>query len=240
MRDFLFIRETPSSEGCTLTVCGLEFSEFVRLVERPLNLLVLRSLFPDAITFHEINFDGIRDNLEDHRFNDLDKLLDSPKNLDGDFYWVDYSDECRLLAIGDEELAELCFLARQGRPLKSPFFESLKNRFVYFGHDNGFYTSLTIRDRLNALQMLWKAIEDKAHSCGFSVTGRGHILDRLHEGLIFDFSAISEAGLPVWISDREFSFDTFDRSDLHESSLVLTLPTERTASAQADIFNTPT
>lgn len=228
MRDLLFIRETPTSVGCLLTVCGLEFPEFVRLVERPLNLLALRSLFPDAVTFHEINFDGIRDNLEDQRFNDLEKLLSSPQHLDGDFWWIDYSNEHRLLAIGDKELAELCFLARQGRPLKSPFFESLENRFVYLGHDNGFHTSIFVRDRLDALQMLWKAIENKVLACGFSVTGGGHILDRLHEGVVFDFNAISETGLPVWIYDGDFSFDTFDRCEFHDSSIAETLPTERT------------
>lgn len=201
------------------------------MVKRPLNLLALRSLFPDSVFFHEINFDGIRDNLEDQRFNDLEKLLDSPQHLDGDFCWIDYRDESKLLAIGDEELAQICFLARQGRPLKSPFFESLENRFVYLGHDNGFYTSLFVRDRLDALQLLWKAIEGKVHSCGFRVTSGGDVLDRLHEGLVFDFSAITEVGLPVWTFDGGFSFDTFDRRDLHETSMPVTLPTERTASA---------
>lgn len=227
MTDLLFIRETPTSEGCLLTVCGLEFPDFVGLVERPLNLLVLRSLFPDAITFHEINFDGIRDNPEDRRFNDLEKLIDSPQHLGGDFWWIDYRDERRLLAIGDDELAELCFLERQGRPLKSPFFESLENRFVYLGHDNGFHASIFVRDRLDALEMLWKAIENRVLACGFSVAYGGYILERLQEGLVFDFSAASEAGLPVWICEGDFSFDTFDRSELCESSVALTLPTER-------------
>ena len=231
MRELLFIRETPTTEGCLLTVCGLELSEFVRFVERPLYLLALRSLFCDAITFNEINFDGIRDNLEDQRFNDLEKLLSSPQHLNGDFWWIDYRNEHRLLAIGDEELAELCFLAHLGRPLKSPFFRSLENRFVYIGHDNGYHTSIFVRDRLDGLQMLWKAIKDKAHACGFLVKSGGNVLDRLQEGLVFDFSAISEVGLPVWIHDEDFSFDAFDRRALLYSQIVETIQTERITSA---------
>ena len=182
-------------------------------------------MFCDAITFNEINFDGIRDNLEDQRFNDLEKLLSSPQHLNGDFWWIDYRNEHRLLAIGDEELAELCFLAHLGRPLKSPFFRSLENRFVYIGHDNGYHTSIFVRDRLDGLQMLWKAIKDKAHACGFLVKSGGNVLDRLQEGLVFDFSAISEVGLPVWIHDEDSQKVTFIMTFCGgDNSLFLTPP----------------
>jgi len=123
MRDLLYIREFSSNEGSLVTICGLTFSEFVSGVERPLNLLVLRSLFPDSISFHEINFDGIRDDLEDSRFNDLEKLLASPNYLDGDFCWIDYRNEKELLEIPDLQLAEICFLALQGQTSELAFLE---------------------------------------------------------------------------------------------------------------------
>ena len=233
MRDLLYISEASSSEGNFFTICGLSFSEFIKGVERPLNLLVLHSLFPDPTSFQEISFDAIRDNLEDQRFNDLDKLLDNPKYLDGDFCWVDYCDEQRLLAIEDEELAELCFLARQNRPLNSPFFPSLDNRFVYFGHDDGFHTSLHVRDRRDYGRILLSAIQQKAVHHGFNFDDTGDILNLLKDGLVIDFTRISTSGLPVYSYEGQFSFDSFDRHELHSSMVAVKLVAEQGSAHQS-------
>lgn len=225
MRDLLFIHQRPSSEEVLLNLAGLSFREFVQCVDRPLNLLAFRTQYPDLVNFHEIGFHAIRDH-KDARFNDLDKLLENPRFMDGDLHWIDYSDEQALLEIGDQELAELCFLSQQGRPLHSPFLKTLENRYVYFGHDDGFVTSLYIDSVNERNRVLGKAIRQKSFSFGFNLMECKSALKRLDEGLLFDFRELSEDGLPVRVIGADFSFDTIDSvySTFKETSAVIHLP----------------
>jgi hypothetical protein len=64
----------------------------------------------------------------------------------GNFHWLDYNNQEDLNSCTPEEKAEVLYLSHFGRPLRSPFFDRINNRFVYLAHDDGWLCKLYCRD----------------------------------------------------------------------------------------------
>lgn len=121
-----------------LIYTGIDFREFAQGLRKPLkNILLLKA--EGLGNGHQKNFDLIKGDTylkqfikdEDYRF--------------GDFCFLDYDEDVMLDKLTDEQISRMLFLAHMFRPLESPFFDVLKNRFAYLAHDNGFFSKVYCR-----------------------------------------------------------------------------------------------
>ena len=76
----------------------------------------------------------------------------------GDFGFVDYAFPHNTSELSEEEIAELLYLGHMFKPLRSPFFEVLQNRFAYLSHDDGWYCKIFCRHPCNFFAVLFKKI----------------------------------------------------------------------------------
>jgi hypothetical protein len=65
------------------------------------------------------------------------------QNIDcGDFCFVDYANADAADTLQPQEVAELLYLGHMFRPLGSPYFAALGNRFAYLSHDDPYFCRL--------------------------------------------------------------------------------------------------
>lgn len=118
---------------------GIVFSEFIAYIENPIqNLLLLKANYLKENIVH--NFEIVEGLAAINRFANED-IYDY-----GDFCFVDFEDGT-LDNLSSQQIAELLYLAHMFTPLKSPYFESLHNRFAYLAHDDGFFGKIYCRKR---------------------------------------------------------------------------------------------
>ena len=145
--DFYITKSSDTIGNEFFRIFGVRFADFIKALGCPKNLLLLTSSIPDVQTIHEINFDAV---LEPW----LDGLIESEQYLRGDFCWIDFESERDLISIPRQELAHLSYLRLQSEPFDTPFFDSLRNRYIYFSHDDGWLTSVYFRDTTDVLKLI--------------------------------------------------------------------------------------
>lgn len=114
----------------------------------------------------------------------------------GNFHWIDYNNEEDLNQCTPEEKAEVLYLSHFGKPLNSPFFDRIKNQFVYLAHDDGWYCKLYCRDILVFKEILANKIigtvstnkRRKIYPMAEEI--KNQLFELTKEGLLIDFSNI--------------------------------------------------
>lgn len=180
---------------------GISFCEFMKyLPQKVTNILLLKA-----------------DYISDKNVNNFE-LIEGKQNLKifseediynyGDFSFVDYSESECIKLITDNQIAELLFLSHMCRPLATPFYESLNNRFVYLSHDDDYFCKLYCRDVYDFLGVLNGKIINMIRvftKIKISNIDKG-ILDILYDfsknGLLLDFE-------DMVIKDTEIIIDIF-------------------------------
>lgn len=164
---------------------GIEFNEFILcLNERPKNILVLEGNYWgsefDFTTRCEVCYQ-----------EDIDEFVAEEVYNYGDFSWVDYEEAEGLKSLTPLEVAELLYLGKLQRPVKSPFFDKLKNRYAYLAHDDGWRNLIYYRDLKdyetilnNLIVAKLKRIHDKS-------------VMSLSEGVLKELVELSKAGLAI-------------------------------------------
>lgn len=140
-RTKIYIKANP--EERYITCSGIEFFEFIKYLPRPINNLMVLMGGNNVISLETICDRG----LELFEGQDFVESL-TKKNIHalGDFCFVDYASRGATTALGEEQIAELLYLGHMYKPLYSPFFEPLQNRFAYLSHDDGWYCKLYCRE----------------------------------------------------------------------------------------------
>ncbi len=113
-----------------------------------------------------------------------------------------------------QELAELCYLARTGEVFANPFFESLNNRYLYRGHDDGWLLRLFGREEEHTRSVLARAIATKLQgTIDDSILLKAGFWKDLADGVLLEVP--SEAGevkvrtigayenMDTWMNDLE-------------------------------------
>ncbi len=95
------------------------------------------------------------------RKKNIHKLIQAEIDEFDEFCWVDFDDASDLDELEPKEIAELLYLAHKKEPLARTFFPLLKNRFVYFSHDDGWYNKVYYRRIADFVGMLSKVIPYK-------------------------------------------------------------------------------
>lgn len=123
-----------SQEQCLYSL-GVEFKEFINAIETPINILLLEHQYFGEDFHYGSNFEFVqKDNLQD--------LLKENVYSYGDFCWVDFDQVQSLDSLSPDDVAELLYLGHMMKPLKSPIFPKLNNRYAYLAHDDGWYNKI--------------------------------------------------------------------------------------------------
>jgi len=134
----IYIKSYPDRHETMIS--GIEFVDFMASVPTIDNILVLKGNYWQA----EKNwwrFDLIEGK------NQIAKLMCEDVNNYGDFCFIDYADTESISKISDEQIAELLYISNMFKPLKSPFFDVLQNKYAYLAHDDGWFCKLYCKDQ---------------------------------------------------------------------------------------------
>ena len=96
----------------------------------------------------------------------IHKLIQAEIDEFDEFCWVDFDDASDLDELEPKEIAELLYLAHKKNHLQERSFLLLKNRFVYFSHDDGWYNKVYYRRIADFVGMLSKVIPYKLGAFG--------------------------------------------------------------------------
>ena len=126
---------------------GIEFCEFVKYLQSPMeNILLLKSNYIGNNFSNNFELaEGLRE---------IETLAKANIYNCGNFCFVDYTQPGDIDNLSDAEIAEILYLAHLYKPLKSPFYKVLNNRFAYLAHDDGFFCKLYCQNSDDFLDIL--------------------------------------------------------------------------------------
>ena len=150
-RTRIYVKISP--EKSEIVYSGIEFAEFVSYLSQPIENLMLITGGSSTI-FAETNLERGLELFEGR--NLIGKLTKQDIHNFGNFCCVDYAAVGNASNLSEEQIAELLYMGHMFKPLRSPFFEPLHNRFAYLAHDDGWYCKLYCRNICDFIDVLCK------------------------------------------------------------------------------------
>lgn len=134
MRDYIYIWNDPVNQF--IVASGIEFNDIAQHLAIQSGIILLNPSYflPDYVKRDR------KTSLSYILNEDINKLYEENVYSWGNFCWVDYTDD--LLEITDQEIAELLYIEHMGKPMNRIVLPSLRNRFLYLSHDDGWYLKL--------------------------------------------------------------------------------------------------
>ena len=172
------------SENHEIVYTGINFSEFIKFLSLPIeNLILLKGDYYG--NRQEFNFELLEGQEQ------IKKLSEENIYNYGDFGFVDYFRSGDTTRLSDQQIAELLYISHIEKPLESPFFTTLQNRFVYLAHDDGWYCKLYCRNPDDFITVLCKKI---SNDVSWSVPDflRSRLLELATQGIIIDLEEIQK------------------------------------------------
>jgi hypothetical protein len=182
-RTKIYVKATP--ERNEVVFSGIEFAEFINYLPSPVeNLLLMKGDYRG--NKREYNFEL----LEGKAF--VEKLATEDIRSFGDFSFIDYQAAGAAASLNGQQVAEILYMAHLGKPLKSPFFEPLQNRFAYLAHDDGWYCKLYCRELNHFLSVVFAK----------TVNGTGFPVPKTSSAALEELSRLSIYGILIDLDDR--------------------------------------
>jgi hypothetical protein len=176
---------------------GITFLEFIEYLSNPIeNLMLITG--GSSIILAESTLERGLELVEGN--NLVNKLAQEDIYSLGNFCFVDYKSPCRTENLSEKQIAELLFLGHMFKPLDSPFFDILQNRFAYLAHDDGWYCKLYCRDPLEFMSVLCAKIKSHIESSfGVNIYKTpnsliNELVQVATEGLFIDLDKLSSKG----------------------------------------------
>lgn len=210
LRDILYIKAYP--ESTVADIYGLEFHEFIKYAPVELkHLMLMKTGYPrselDQHTGFEIITDaGITDLLKEDIYNY------------GNFCWVDFSAKEDIKKLTNTQIAELLYLEHTFKPISSPFFEAINNRFAYLSHDDGWLLRLFMRHYDDLKEIIANKVAGmvsalkRTKDYPFPETVKEKLATLAVNGLLIDFGYISRHKGTISISI--YTIGEFDNMDV--------------------------
>lgn len=173
---------------------GITFAEFEKYLVKPIDNIMSLSGGSSCISW-QTEFER---RLELFEGRELVKSL-TRENLYalGDFCFVDYGKPSAPQELSEQQIAELLYLGHMIKPLHSPFFEPLENRFAYLAHDDGWYCKLYCRDVSEFLPVLCRKIA-AGKKTPFSADAQQGLRQIAENGLLIDLKEDSGPMVKVY------------------------------------------
>lgn len=210
LRDILYIKAYPESN--VADIYGLEFHEFIKYAPlEPKQLMLLKTGYPrselDQHTGFEIVIEsGIADLLKEDIYHY------------GNFCWVDFSSIEDMQKLTNTQIAELLYLEHVFKPISSPFFEEINNRYAYMSHDDGWHLRLFMRNYDDLKEIIANKVAGmvsalkRTKDYPFPETVKEKLAALAPDGLLIDFGYISRYKGTISISI--YTIGEFDNMDV--------------------------
>lgn len=115
---------------------GIRFCDFYNGIEsKPNNILVLKGDTSNSYYNQSLRLEYML-NEQVNSFTQTDLYNQ------GNFCWIDFTQEENLNHISNKELSELLFIAHKFEPLNSVKFNCINNNYIYCSHDNEYLTRI--------------------------------------------------------------------------------------------------
>lgn len=192
-RQALFYLNTTPKEH-ELIYTRISFAQFIRYLAEPMENLMLINGGCDVISWENENERGLelfkgRTSIESLSLKNIYAM--------GNFCFVDYASDSAPQQLSEEQIAELLYMGHMFKPLHSPFFDQLQNRFAYLSHDDGFFCKIYYRD----IEDIFCVLSGKIKS-GLSEKPENDMPD-LPPELLREIFRMSEEGVLIDFSEAE-------------------------------------
>lgn len=196
-KKLLYLRTNPIEKNI---IChGVDFKGFLEYLEKPLDhLLLIKHSYDGGVLHTQSGFDYLAG-------SDVMKLAGENICKFGDFAWVDYRNEFALDQLTRLDIAELLYFGHTHRPFSGPVFTRLQNRFAYWSHDDGWFTSIYFADSADLLSFVAAAVSAVAQPVNMPGS-------KLQQDTVKEILKLSESGMLV------------DGGDLDDTGDMLELP----------------
>ena len=134
LRDIFYINAFP--ENNEIVYYGMQLNEFIKYAPVELSQLLLLEAeyfgtgFRSKTKFEVVTKEEMNDFLKEDVYSY------------GNFCWVDFNQRENVENLEPFEIAELLYLGHMFKPVKSPFFDKIQNRYAYLAHDDGWFCRL--------------------------------------------------------------------------------------------------
>ena len=155
MYSYIYMQSDSENE---LRCSGIAFHEFQKYVEPSIeNLILLKGDFLGKKNINNFNlYEG------QEQICSLAEETKANGHCLGDFHFIDYSGAKSVSKLTDTEMMEMLYLSHMWKPVHSPFFETLQNRFVYLAHDDDWSCKIYIAKKEKIINVAAKKIEKYA------------------------------------------------------------------------------
>lgn len=186
LRDVFYINAFP--ENNELVYYGMQLNEFIKYNPVEINkLLILEGEYFGR---------GFRSKtkLQVVENDEMEEFLGEDIYGYGDFAWVDFDNRENLEKLEPMELAELLYLGHMFKPINSPFFEKIQNRYAYLAHDDGWFCRLYCKEYSDFQEIICNKIIDTVSTSKrrkiypFSDDVKKELLNLANDGLLIDFN----------------------------------------------------
>jgi hypothetical protein len=140
MRDYVYIYSESIN---SITASGIEFSDLVEAFKLK-NLLLLKHKFSEIISCSKSNFDTCE--IEEIKHYSVKEIYNF-----GDFSFIDLPELHYTHYLEDQEIAEILYFGHMSKPMKNVSIKNLKNSFMVYIHDNGYFLRIFYQDSINPL-----------------------------------------------------------------------------------------
>jgi hypothetical protein len=188
LRDVFYINAYP--ENNEIVYYGMPLNEFLKYSPIELNkLLLLQSGFFGTDLSPNTKLEVVSKEI-------MEDFLKEDINSYGNFCWVDFKERDSIEKLEPLEVAELLYLGHMYRPVKSPFFNRLGNRYAYLSHDDGWFCRLYCMNYGDFQNIIANKIIDMASSSKrrkiypLQYEIKALLLTLAENGLLIDFSNI--------------------------------------------------
>ncbi|WP_033541720.1 hypothetical protein [Planococcus sp. CAU13] len=125
---------------------GLTFAQFMDAMKMPKNLLLLKHSYEDASY-------NMHTQLEFASQEEYAELRKSRAAKEAEFCWIDFRSEKQVNSLTPQEQAELLYIGHKKEAVRSPFYSTLLNEFVYLSSEDEQTTKIYFRnmERLSEL-----------------------------------------------------------------------------------------
>jgi hypothetical protein len=209
LRDVFYINAFPDTNE--VIYYGMQLCEFIKYAPVELNQLLLL-----AAEYYGTGFRS-KSKFEIVEKDEMSEFLSEDIYGYGDFCWVDFNHRGNVENLEPLEIAELLYLGHMFKPIKSPFFDKIQNRYAYLAHDDGWFCRLYCRQYSDFQEIMANKVIDMASTTKrkkiypLSEDLKEKLMNMAKDGLLIDFSNILKVNntieIPIYCIGKFLNMD---------------------------------
>lgn len=186
---------------------GLTFAQFMDAMKMPRNLLLLKHSYDDASY-------NMHTHMEFASQEEYPALRKSRAAKEGEFCWIDFRSEKQVNSLTPQEQAEILYIGHKKETVRSPFYSTLLNEFVYLSSEDEQTTKIYFRNlqRMNELvgNYFIQSIRREDHGQNFWRRRAKDMIPELPEEILNSLKGMYREGILISLADPEKTKNTIE------------------------------